>query len=247
MTVLLTATCLAEAKRVLRAHPDCRVIGGGTVLVPQLDRDGWDGPLLDVTRWPETARLRSWCLGASVTLGAVGRAVGQLPPHLVAAAAQVGSPVVRDAATVGGNCAPEVAGCVYLTLLSMRANADTVTEDGRASRPLLGWSGDSARLPLLTGVSWEPARLTAGGFARSSRHAGGGTPRCAVAVTVFADPPGMRVVIGYAADRPVIVELERMDVPDVLATVLDQVVDLVSVTAVRACLAAALASVVVVP
>lgn len=238
MRRILSAGSLEEATRLLRDHPDCRVVGGGTVLVPQLERDGWHAPLLDVTRWPETTRLTDCYLGASVSLDAVGGAGHLLPPHLVSAATQVGSPAVRREATVGGNCSPEVAGCVYLTLLSMRAEVTTVTARGRVRRPLLGWAGNSARQPLLTGISWEPATVLAGGFARSTQHAGGGPPRCAVAVTAFATKPALRVVIGYVGDRPLIVDVERVDSPTVMAVV-DEVSDLVPATAVRGCLTAA--------
>lgn len=238
---LLTATTLSEAQRHLRAYPECRVLGGGTVLVPLLDRDGRDTPLLDVTGLPAATRLAPGFLGASVSLDAIARA-SVLPSHLVSASAQVGSPVVRRDATVGGNCAPDVAGCVYLVLLSMRARASVCTETGQVERPLLGWASGAARTPLLVGVSWEQESIVDGAFARPSAERGGGAPLCAVAVTKFADGPSLRVVIGYVADDPVVADLERTTVPQESAAALEQT-GVTPTTALRECLADALSAV----
>ncbi len=93
------------------------VIAGGTDLIPQLRKErmnGTDGDetprlVLDLSKLDDLCDVRvdggMLEVGAAVTLGAVAAhpVVKELVPVLAAAAASVGSPLVRNRATVGGN------------------------------------------------------------------------------------------------------------------------------------------------
>jgi CO/xanthine dehydrogenase FAD-binding subunit len=127
-------------------------------------------------------------------------ATAAAPPHLVAAA-RSGPPGLRPVATIGGNCAPDVAGCVSLVLLSLGVTALLATPRGPTERPLASWAGGRT---ALVGLRWDPGGVLGGGFARARRCHDDGRPVCAVAAT--ATPAGLRVVVGYLADHPVVLE-----------------------------------------
>jgi xanthine dehydrogenase small subunit len=112
---------LEEALAVL-AEPGVRplVVAGGTDLLPMMrtmrmnatqpDADD-DGPrvVLDLSKLADLCGIReaeeTLLIGAATTLGAIAAhpAVKRLLPVLAAAAASVGSPLVRNRATIGGN------------------------------------------------------------------------------------------------------------------------------------------------
>jgi CO/xanthine dehydrogenase FAD-binding subunit len=115
---------------------------------------------------------------------------------------------VRAAATVGGNCAPEVTGCVYLVLLSLAAKALVVTAQRIEQRPLSQWqrpvTGPAAAGSVaLVQLRWSQGEVAGGGFARSADRDADGRPLCAVAVTATPEP-ALRIVIGYLTQTPVI-------------------------------------------
>jgi len=111
---------LEEALAVL-AEPGPRpvVVAGGTDLVPAMrkarmsgaspDGDGAWPRLLDLSRLGDLCGIREADgmleIGAATTLAAIASdvLVGKYVPAVVAAAASVGSPLVRNRATVGGN------------------------------------------------------------------------------------------------------------------------------------------------
>ena len=185
-----------EIQVALGRHPGCRLLGGGTVLAGQIAREGWTGDLLTLAGCPEARAIGPRTAGAAVTLDELAGAAGAVPAHLAAAAARAGSAEVRRAATVGGNCAPDVAGCVYLVLLSLAAEARTATPDLIVDRPL--WTAGEA---ALVGVRWSGGAT--GGFARTAEVAGNGLPVCAVAVTAVG--AALRIAVGYLTPRPVVV------------------------------------------
>ncbi len=109
----LTATTLAGALGALAADPGAMVLAGGTDLLVEINM-GHRKPttVLSVVRVPE---LRSWSydpragtvrIGAAVTYAEVmEQPLATLLPALAQAARTVGSPQIRNAATVGGNVA----------------------------------------------------------------------------------------------------------------------------------------------
>ncbi|MCU1502875.1 MAG: putative xanthine dehydrogenase FAD-binding subunit [Ilumatobacteraceae bacterium] len=107
----LNVTTLAGALDALAADPGALVLAGGTDLLVEINM-GHRRPtsVLSVTRVPE---LRSWAhdpsnatvrLGAAVTYAEVmEHPLAGLLPALAQAARTVGSPQIRNTATVGGN------------------------------------------------------------------------------------------------------------------------------------------------
>jgi CO/xanthine dehydrogenase FAD-binding subunit len=106
MDVLLPKS-LSEALEMKAEHPEAVPIAGGTDLMVELNFDRRRPErMMDVSRLPE---LRAWrredghlILGAGVTYS---RIIHELPEYrpLVEASRTVGSPQIRNRATVGGN------------------------------------------------------------------------------------------------------------------------------------------------
>ncbi len=115
MTMLVPRT-LADAVAALGEHPDGLVLAGGTDLMVEVNgahrRIDDDLTVVAVNRVPE---LRSWTLdraagevriGAGVTYADLAaEPLAGLLPALAQAARTVGSPQIRNAATIGGNLA----------------------------------------------------------------------------------------------------------------------------------------------
>jgi len=130
MGVLVAAT-LQEAVAALGAHPDALVLAGGTDLMVEINEAHrsltGDETVLAVNR---VAELRAWSvdtaagvvrLGAGVTYAELARPpLSDLLPALGQAARTVGSPQIRNAATIGGNlatCSPAGDGLPVLAAL----------------------------------------------------------------------------------------------------------------------------------
>lgn len=98
---------LQEALETKADHPETVPIAGGTDLMVELNFDRRRPErMMDLSRLPE---LREWrredgrlCLGAGVTYARIIRELPEFPP-LVEASRTVGSPQIRNRATVGGN------------------------------------------------------------------------------------------------------------------------------------------------
>lgn len=145
---ITVATSLSEALSALGGTPDALVLAGGTdVLVEinerhrHLDRDA---TVIAISRVPE---LRQWTLdrparmlriGAGVTYAEIAaEPIAGFVPALAQAARTVGSPQIRNAATIGGNlatCSPAGDGLPPLAAL------DAVVE--------LSSAGGTRRLPI---------------------------------------------------------------------------------------------------
>ncbi|MGB8267301.1 MAG: 4-hydroxybenzoyl-CoA reductase subunit beta [Candidatus Velthaea sp.] len=107
-----TPRSLEEALTARRADSSSRFIAGGTDLVPNL-RLGLGAPqtLIDLRGIPELRRIAfssaGLVIGAAVTLAELveNDTLGIAYPALVAAAAAVSAPALREAGTLGGNLA----------------------------------------------------------------------------------------------------------------------------------------------
>jgi 4-hydroxybenzoyl-CoA reductase subunit beta len=107
---LVRPTSLADAIAARAAHPESRLLGGGTDLIVNLRR-GIVAPhvLIDMNGVAELQTLRSdrQCLeiGASVTLAELARDPGVLEhyPVVAQAAGSIAGPTHRNMGTVGGN------------------------------------------------------------------------------------------------------------------------------------------------
>jgi len=100
---------LAEALEIRRARPELVPVAGGTDLMVAVNFGRQRPPgLLDLTHVDELAGWRldgdRLFVGAGLTFARVERELGAFAP-LVEAAASVGSPQIRNRATLGGNVA----------------------------------------------------------------------------------------------------------------------------------------------
>jgi 4-hydroxybenzoyl-CoA reductase subunit beta len=109
---------IADAVRLLAAHPAARLIAGGTDLVPNLRR-GIEAPtlLVDLSAVPGFAEIalngHGLTLGAGVTLARLAANVDIADcTALVEAATAIAGPAHRSLATVGGNLCLDTR-CVY--------------------------------------------------------------------------------------------------------------------------------------
>jgi CO/xanthine dehydrogenase FAD-binding subunit len=135
-------TTLAEAVASLSERPDAVVLAGGTDLMVAVNEGhrlvGDDESVVCVTR---VAELRSWTLdrtagtlrlGAAITYAELAAPpLAELVPALAQAARTVGSPQIRNAATLGGNivtCSP--AGDGLPVLAAVDATVELASADG---------------------------------------------------------------------------------------------------------------------
>jgi CO/xanthine dehydrogenase FAD-binding subunit len=147
MAVLIPAT-LAEAVSALSERPDAVVLAGGTDLMVDVNEGrhhlGAEQLVMCVNRVPE---LRSWTLdraagalrlGAAVTYAELAaEPLAGLLPALAQAARTVGSPQIRNAATVGGNvvtCSP--AGDGLPVLAALDATVELASAEGVRRLPI---------------------------------------------------------------------------------------------------------------
>jgi carbon-monoxide dehydrogenase medium subunit len=128
-----------EALTLLADHAGrARVIAGGTDLVLQLKRgERQAGCLVDVSRIDALRTISQSAgtitLGAAVTHAQIASSqlIRDRAPVLSHAAAEVGSPEIRNAGTVGGNVVnAQPAADTALALLALDAEAEIVSADG---------------------------------------------------------------------------------------------------------------------
>ena len=139
---------VAEAVALLAERPDALVLAGGTDLMVEINEGhrglGADELVVCVNRIPE---LRSWTLdraagtlrlGAAVTYSELAAPpLAALLPALGQAARTVGSPQIRNAATIGGNvvtCSPAGDGLPVLSALD--ATVELVSVGGTRELPI---------------------------------------------------------------------------------------------------------------
>jgi carbon-monoxide dehydrogenase medium subunit len=169
-----------EACRLLAAEPRAAVLAGGTDLMVHL-RQPWRGrrppAVVSIRRIPELGRIevteRAVRLGAAVTLGALMEdpTVGAEYPVLPLAARYMGSPAIRNLATVGGNlCNASPAADLPPVLLVLDARAGIAGPGGARTLPLAEFfrgPGQTALGPgeLLVWVEWPRAGAGRAGWA----------------------------------------------------------------------------------
>jgi len=150
------------------ARPDAVPIAGGTDLMVEVNFDrARPEAFLDVSRLPELAEWRgedgSTFLGAGVTYARIMRELPQLTP-LVQASRTVGSPQIRNRATVGGNLGTaSPAGDAIPVLAVYDAEVVVGSTAGTRSMPwnefLLGVKRTALRPDeLILGARWKPVR-----------------------------------------------------------------------------------------
>ena len=166
MQVLLPRT-LDEALEMKADHPEAIPIAGGTDLMVDLNFDRRRPPILiDICRLPE---LRRWTpedgtvfLGAGVPYSQIVRELSAFPP-LVEASRTIGSPQIRNRATVGGNLGTGSPAGDALPVLAVY-DADIVLARAGGHTRTLPWNrfltGPKktalAADELILGVRWHP-------------------------------------------------------------------------------------------
>lgn len=210
-----------EAAVELLQRGNGKVLAGGTDLVIALKR-GTIRPafVVDVTRIPA---LRLMCeddgwfrLGSAVTFSELARStvIRNQAPALAEAAAQVGSPQIRNAATLGGNIAngspaadavvPLLALNARLTLASIRGTREVMLED------LLGMGPGEVRLgsdELITQISFpKPNPGSRGVFVKLGRRNALAISRLSMAVVAKVTANGLveqvTVAVGAVGPHP---------------------------------------------
>jgi CO/xanthine dehydrogenase FAD-binding subunit len=140
---ILTPATLAEALAMKRDRPDAVPIAGGTDLMVEVNFDRLRPPaFMDLTRVPELDQWRRegdhLFLGAGVTYSRVIRELPSLTP-LVQASRTVGSPQIRNRATIGGNLGTSSPAGDALPVLAAYDATITMASTDRGERSL-PWS-----------------------------------------------------------------------------------------------------------
>jgi len=168
MEVLLPRT-LDEALEMKGQHPEALPIAGGTDLMVELNFDRRrPDTIVDVSRLEELNRWRRedgvFFLGAGVTYARIMRQLSQFVP-LAQASRTVGSPQIRNRATVGGNLGTASPAGDALPVLAAYDAEIVLVKAGRQSRAvpwnefLLGVK-KTALAPgeLILGARWKAIR-----------------------------------------------------------------------------------------
>jgi carbon-monoxide dehydrogenase medium subunit len=207
-----------EAVELLRTG-NGKVLAGGTDLVIALGR-GEVRPefLVEVTRIPDLRGVgvddRRVRVGAAVTFSELvaDEFIGGRVPALAQAAAQVGSPQIRNAGTVGGNIAngspaadvvvPLVALDARVTLASARGVREVPLEELLEAGP-----GEVKLAPdeLITHISFPtPGPASRGSFVKLGRRNALAIARLSMAVVASVAPTGVieQVAIALGAVGP---------------------------------------------
>jgi len=149
---------LESAIAALTAHPSSTVLAGGTDLMVEVN-DGRRSleRVVAVGRVPELAGIRvdaaKVVVGAATTFAQLELdPVARLVPALAYAARTVGSPQIRNAATIGGNLATaSPAGDALPVLVSLGASVEIAGNDGRRLIPIAEFFTGPKRSVLGTG------------------------------------------------------------------------------------------------
>lgn len=149
-------TTLADAVAALAERPDAHLLAGGTDLMVEVNMGHRrPGSVVALRRVEE---LRGWRadghldLGATLTYATVERELTALAPGLAMAARTVGSPQIRNLATLGGNVATaSPAGDALPWLLALDAEVILVSAHGERVLPLTGFLTGPKRTALRPG------------------------------------------------------------------------------------------------
>jgi 4-hydroxybenzoyl-CoA reductase subunit beta len=116
---LLSARTVADVLKLRAAHPEARLLGGGTDLVVNIRR-GIEAPavLIEMNRIPELRAIEADAgrleIGASVTLAEIAGHAGIMAHYLAVAqaAGSIAGPTHRNMGTLGGNLCLDTR-CIY--------------------------------------------------------------------------------------------------------------------------------------
>ena len=189
------ASSLADARQLMAAHPDAKLLAGGHSLVPLLKlRLAAPSAVIDIGRIQELRGIT--CQAATIRIGALtthaelatAAEVRAAAPALADAAAVVGDPAVRNRGTIGGNVAHADPASDLPTVL-VALDARMVATGGRGERTI---AADQFFTGIMTTALAEDEILTAVEVPVLGKGQGS-------AYEKFAHPASRYAVIGAAA------------------------------------------------
>jgi len=200
----------AEALTSLARARDALVIGGGTLVMPRVQAGiSGIGTLVSLAR----AKLDKIAIkgdrvtiGAATTLAAIGEEKGLAFLH--SAIESVGSPTLRNLATIGGNLFTEQPyGDIAVCLLALDAEATVVGKRGTKKVPVAEiLKKGIARDAIVTAISFKKPEKGAWFYRKAMRRAA----NSASIVTIAAQLPlkkgvvaGARIALGGCGAKPV--------------------------------------------
>ncbi|HTM24597.1 MAG TPA: xanthine dehydrogenase family protein subunit M [Vicinamibacterales bacterium] len=137
------ATSLAEAHRLMAAHPDAKLLAGGQSLIPIMKlRLASPAAVIDIGRVGELRGIAT--SDGTIRIGALtthaelasSDVVRRAAPALAEAAAQVGDPAVRNRGTLGGNVAhADPASDLPAVIVALDATIAAIGPDGGRDIP----------------------------------------------------------------------------------------------------------------
>ena len=213
------AGSIAEAHKLLREHPDARLLAGGHSLIPLMKmRLAMPAALVDIGRIASlkgiTARGASLRIGSLTTHAELASSpdLQSACPMLAEAAAMIGDSQVRNVGTIGGNIAhADPASDLPAVLLALDATIHAAGPNGERAIPIAGFFQGMMTTALgpdeiLTAID-VPAKQAGQGMAYVKfRHpASGYAVLGAAAVVSVADGActSARVAIGGLLPAPV--------------------------------------------
>jgi CO/xanthine dehydrogenase FAD-binding subunit len=215
---VLTPRSLDEALRLKAAHPDARVIQGGTDVMVALNFDRLRPAVL--LNLNEVSELRGWSredggrlrLGAALTYAAaMAPELAASQPALAEASRTVGSPQIRNRGTIGGNLGTaSPAGDALPPLVVEGAEVECASVRGVRRVPVLEFVTGVKRNALVPDELISAVYVTPSGAPQTFMKIG---PRNAmvIAVVSLAVSAGdeLRAAFGSASPRPVLVRAPR--------------------------------------
>jgi len=210
---------LPEALELLERYQGrARVIAGGTDIIPELRRRDIEAEaLVDISHLPGLAGIgregEYLHLGALVTHGQVAASplIREQAGLLADGAAAVGSPQIRNIATVAGNLVSgRPAADTSIPLLALKASVILASRDGERTVPLtefflsLGKTALDPSREILTGIRFKGLQKNqGGGYLRLSKRKALTLPILVAAAVVRVDPEKKSFVEAAVALGPV--------------------------------------------
>ncbi len=220
------AANLADAKALLGANPEAKLLAGGQTLIPTMKQRLANPPLLiDISGLPELSGIRRdgerLVLGAALTHAQVAQSleVRKAIPALAVLASHIGDPAVRHLGTLGGSVANNDPAADYpAAVLGLNATVITTCREIPADKFFTGMFATMLEPDeILRAVAFPvPKRAAYAKFANpASRYA-------MVGVFVAQTLQGVRVAVTGAAPcvrriRPMETALEASFTPEAIA------------------------------
>jgi CO/xanthine dehydrogenase FAD-binding subunit len=201
-----------EALALKAEHPEALPIAGGTDVMVELNFDRVrPQAMLDLTR---VAELRTWGadngrlrVGAGVSYTRIIDDLGDRLPSLAVASRTVGSPQIRNRATVGGNLGTaSPAGDALPPLYVADAEVELASVEGTRRVPIaefvVGPKRTCAREDELIAAFLVPAAAGPQQFAKIGTRNAMVIAVCSVALAIWPERRAVRVCLGSAGPTP---------------------------------------------